>query len=488
MRGVIQLQRIRRLNGDGHVPGAYVLYWMQQSHRVACNHALEYAVEEANRRRLGVLVGFGLTDAYPEANARHYAFLLQGLRDVAAALEARGIRLVVRRGAPDDVALALAQDAALVVCDRGYLHHQQAWRRRVAERAGRAVIQVESDVVVPIEAASAKAEVAARTLRTKIHRAWDEYLVPLEEVPLAIDASSLDVEGDIDPHAPAATLATLDVDRDVAPVRRFEGGADAARRRLDKFIRTTLAGYAERRSEPGDWHSSLLSSYLHFGQISPLEIALAARRAPRTRAEDRGALLEELVVRRELSANFVHFTRRYDTYGGLPKWARASLAAHRTDARPVVYRRTTLEQARTHDPYWNAAMREMRHTGFMHNYMRMYWGKKILEWSRTPEAAFKTALYLNNRYFLDGRDPNSFAGVGWCFGLHDRPWTERPIFGMVRYMNDKGLRRKFDMDRYVEGVDALVRAEAGAQPSDPAMAAARPRAPARRRRRRRTGR
>ena len=176
---------------------------------------------------------------------------------------------------------------------------------------------------------------------------------------------------------------------------------------------------------------------------------------------DRRAYLEELIVRRELAANFVEFESRYDDYACLPGWARATLDAHRADRRPHIYTREQLESARTHDRYWNAAMREMRDTGFMHNYMRMYWAKKILEWSSDPAAAFRTVLHLNNKYFLDGRDANSYANVAWVFGLHDRPWPERPVFGKVRYMNAKGLERKFDMAAYLRAVDALIDAERG---------------------------
>ena len=204
---------------------------------------------------------------------------------------------------------------------------------------------------------------------------------------------------------------------------------------------------------------SLLSPYLHFGQISPVEIALRVRRASAGSARDRAAYLEELIVRRELAVNFVHFNDRYDRYDSLPAWARATLEAHRRDPREHRYSRSQLEAAQTEDRYWNAAMREMRHTGYMHNRMRMYWGKKILEWSPTPEAAYATVLHLNNRYFLDGRDANSYANVAWIFGLHDRPWPERPVFGKVRSMTAGGLERKFDMAGYLYLVERLVAAE-----------------------------
>jgi deoxyribodipyrimidine photo-lyase len=326
----------------------------------------------------------------------------------------------------------------------------------VAREARRTVIQVESDAVVPVETASEKEEIGARTLRPRIHRLWHDYLRALPAGAVGRSSLSLGLQGDFDPADPEAVLGRLRIDRSVGPVRRFRGGYAAARRRLDAFVRGELRGYAGGRNEPADWHSSRLSPYLHFGQISPLEVALAARRARGVGVDDRAALLEELIVRRELAINFVHFNRRYDSYRCLPRWAVQSLTQHCKDRRLAIYRRAALEAARTADPYWNAAMREMVHTGFMQNYMRMYWGKKILEWSPTPEAAFRRALYLNNRYFLDGRDPNSYAGVAWCFGVHDRAWSERPVFGKVRYMNDRGLERKFDMERYIREVDRLV--------------------------------
>ncbi|MDF2780746.1 MAG: photolyase FAD-binding protein, partial [Geminicoccaceae bacterium] len=215
-------------------------------------------------------------------------------------------------------------------------------------------------------------------------------------------------------------------------------------------------------SEPGAYRCSQLSPYLHFGQISPVEIALRVRAAGSGGERDRASYLEELIVRRELSMNFVEFNASYDRYDALPDWAKATLRAHQDDRREHVYSRRQLEAAGTHDPYWNAAMAEMARTGYMHNTMRMYWAKKILEWSSTPEDAFATTLHLNNTYFLDGRDANSYANVAWSFGLHDRPWPERAVFGKVRYMNARGLERKFDMRSYLAAVDRLVAQERGA--------------------------
>jgi deoxyribodipyrimidine photo-lyase len=453
---VIQPERIRDLNdaaerGDG----SYVLYWMQQAQRVGANHALGLAIELANARGLPVVVAFGLMDDYPEANRRHYAFMLEGLAEVAVELRERSIRFVLRHGEPPRVALALAKEAAILVCDRGYLRHQVAWRRKVADEAGCRVVEVESDVVVPVETASDKAEYGARTIRPKIQRLRDDFLVGFTPEAVEHGSLDLDLESDFEALDPEAMLDRLKLGRSVDRVSRFKGGAGPARERLAAFIEEKLDGYADGRNEPVARQCSELSPYLHFGQISPLDLALAAREAEGVDAEDRSGFLEELIVRRELSMNFVAFTQDYDSYAMLPGWARKTLGEHKRDKREHLYDEAALAAGGTHDPYWNAAMREMRVSGYMHNYMRMYWGKKIIEWSKTPEDAFATTLALNNRWFLDGRDPASFANVGWLFGLHDRAWTERPVFGKIRYMNDRGLKRKFDIDAYVKWTETL---------------------------------
>jgi deoxyribodipyrimidine photo-lyase len=226
----------------------------------------------------------------------------------------------------------------------------------------------------------------------------------------------------------------------------------AAQELLMGFIRENLDRYPAYRNDPVAGVLSCMSPYLHFGQISPLSIALNILE---TKSPSAGTYLEELIVRRELSMNFVHYNPLYDEFSGLPDWARKTLLSHSGDLREYTYRFSEFESARTHDPFWNAAQREMVLTGKMHGYMRMYWGKKILEWSETPEEAYRTALALNNRYELDGRDPNGYAGIAWCFGKHDRAWQERPVFGKIRYMNAAGLNRKFDAARYVARIEAL---------------------------------
>jgi deoxyribodipyrimidine photo-lyase len=382
--------------------------------------------------------------------------MLEGLEEVREALRRRGIRFVLLRRSPELAAAELSREAALLVTDRGYLRIQRFWRTRVATTAPCAVIQVESDAVVPVEAASPKEEYSAGTLRPKLRRILPDHMLRLKDRRVRKDslALSLDVECEEDYRA---LLNGLQIDRSVLPVNSIHGGTAQASALLDEFIGKKAGRYADLRNHPGLDHTSGLSPYLHFGQISPLAIALRISGEASLPVAARDAFLEELIVRRELSLNFVLYNERYDEYDSLPAWARKTLAGHRKDHREYLFDPARFEIAATHDPCWNAAQDEMLLTGKMHPYMRMYWGKKILEWSPTPEEAYRTALSLNNKYELDGRDPNGFAGVAWCFGKHDRPWPERKIYGMVRTMNEAGLRRKFDMETYLRKVAALKR-------------------------------
>ena len=480
-------ERITELNDQPQNKNAtYVLYWMQSAQRAQANHALEFALRRANALQLPLLVGFGLAPSYPGATARHYQFMLEGLAETAKTLANRGITLVLRLGDPPAVAIDLARDAALVVCDRGFLAHLRQWRYEVARTVRCAVIEVESELIVPVEAASRKAEYAARTIRPRVNRNLGRFLaaVPSEPVTIADPPTGTNdrpISGESLEDIPAL-MSTLRANTLPGPVSTFHHGGHAeASRRLQVFLSEKLEQYEENRSEPGLDVSTALSPYLHFGQISALEIALAAgaeefvagiesgaaemkhqpgsvgmRTTDEVRASARDALLEELLVRRGLAFNYTWFTQGYDEYTSLPGWARDTLAVHASDPRPYTYTVEQLEAAETHDEHWNNAMREMTVTGYMHNYMRMYWGKKILEWTEDPEEAYERVRDLNDRWFLDGRDPNSYANVGWVFGLHDRPWTERAIFGKVRYMNARGLERKFDMGAYALKVRRLI--------------------------------
>ena len=424
--------------------GDHVLLWVQASVRTRDNHALEYAVQEANRLKRPLVAVFGLTPGYPEANARHYLYLLEGLRDLRAGLRERGIPLRVALGDPVAEVKEAARAAVLVVTDLGYLRLQRQWRDELAAALKVPLVAVEAEAVVPVRVASPKQEYAARTIRPKIHRLWHDYLEPLE--PRELERRTTDWDPGEAVDDPAALAARLPIDQNVGAGHET-GGEVAALARLADFIAHDLAHYHERRNNPTVDGSSRLSAYLHYGHLSPLTVALAALEHPGPGTD---ALLEELVVRRELSFNFCWYNPDYDRYEGVPDWARRTLEEHGDDPRPARYTPEQLDRGETADPYWNAAQRQMVRTGRMHNYMRMYWGKKLLEWSGTPREAHATMLALNNRYEQDGRDANSFVGVSWVLGLHDRPWARHPVFGTVRSMSASGLRRKFDMEAYVK--------------------------------------
>ncbi len=461
-----------------------VLYWMQQAQRMEHNHALNHAISEANRMRIPLVAVFVLNGGIPDANLRHYQFLLEGLLETAKTLREKGIGFQLLAGEVPETIAALAGSNAYVVTDRGYLNWQKQWRSQLRKALPpEACCEVETDAVVPVRLASPKEEYAAATLRGKILRRLSEFL-EAEVEPVYTVASSaalqipaklprLNIQADTG-LAPLIEFAQthLKLDSSVNPVPDFPGGHAEAVKRLELFLEGKLRLYAEKRNEPALGIQSNLSPYLHFGQISALEVALQALEfceVPAYAAADLirdksgleplqaglASFLEELVVRRELSCNFCHYNPRYDSYACIPLWARTTLNDHLHDHRPYLYSLEELETAQTADPYWNAAQTEMTLTGKMHNYLRMYWGKKIIEWTPDPETAFQIMLYLNNKYSLDGRDPNSYAGIAWCFGKHDRPWQSRDIFGSVRYMNAAGLKRKFDMQGYLDKVAIL---------------------------------
>ena len=472
--------RIYESSGTLTRQGGFVLYWMQQAQRVHCNPALEFAFRQAEALRLPLQVVFILSDTVPEANLRHYRFLVEGLAETGRQLAELKIPFILIAADSVEAVTAATQKCALIVFDHGYLKLQRSWRNQVKQLLPEIPwFEVESDVVVPVKVASGKEEYAAATLRGKLLRQLEHYLQPCP-TPGSLSAKLLPIRIPDLPMLSFTARTTfeqvwefasthLKMDDSVSPVTSFRGGYSEAIRRLEHFLQQHLRFYQSKRNDPALSIQSNLSPYLHFGQISSLEIALrtleyseippyAAALLIKDKANPDplqggvAAFLEELIVRRELSCNFCHYNPDYDHYRCLPLWARQSLNNHLHDPRPRQYSLDNLESANTDDPYWNAAQTEMLTTGKMHNYMRMYWGKKLIEWSPDPETAFELMLYLNNKYELDGRDVNSYAGIAWCFGKHDRPWQERDIFGSVRYMNMNGLNRKFDLAPYLARV------------------------------------
>lgn len=449
---MIQATRIHLLNNNPEQQNHYVLYWMQQSQRVEYNHALEHAVIEANRLHLPLIVLFCLVPDFPDAQYRHYVFMVQGLIEVKKSLYERGISMYLMYGEPEQSVVSLALDAALIVTDRGYLRIQRQWRTAIASRVKCLMVEVESDCIVPVEVASPKEQYSAGTIRPKISRILREFLVPVKNVPLGKDSLSIKCDAGLFPGSVQKVVQKLTCDRSVPEIQDITGGYSSAQERLSSFIHHKLDRFGDLRNDPSLEYCSGLSPYIHFGQISALQVALEVKQ---TNSPGKDAFLEELIIRRELAYNFVWYNNKYDSYESMPAWARTTLDVHKKDKRDPLYSENELENATTHDHYWNAAQREMVFSGKMHGYMRMYWGKKLIEWMKTPQDAYRFALYLNNKYELDGRDPNGYAGIAWCFGKHDRAWKERSIFGKIRYMNAAGLERKFDIDGYREKVGRL---------------------------------
>ncbi len=441
-------------DGSPDADGGCVLYWMQRSQRGRDNPALNQAIALGNALGKPVVAAFGMTASFPSAQRRHYRFLVDALPEIRDALAARNVGFVVRIGEPSEVILRLASELrpSVVVGDENPLRVCRAWRFRVASGLAVPFVVVDSDVVVP-SALFPKEEFAARTIRPKMHRVWDDHLHPIPN-PRASHAMAPDAIPEGEAIDPDGLLETLKVGG-VGEVAGYRGGPAEAARRLRTFLTHRLSKYATERNEPTPYMTSELSAHLHFGHISPTTIALAVRDSGEEPAGV-ASYLEELIVRRELSINFVARNPNYDKYEGGPAWGLATLEKHADDPRPVVYSAERLERGETADPLWNAAQKEMVLTGRMHNYLRMYWAKKILEWTPDPETAFAITLDLNDRYEMDGRDPNGFTGVAWAItGKHDRPWGERPIFGTVRYMSLASTGRKFDSAGYIARVRSL---------------------------------
>ena len=433
--------RIRNYSLSKPISGDYILYWMQQSQRVSYNHALEYAIQHANQLKLPLLVLFVFDINFPQANQRHFNFMIEGLKEVEKELKKKNIRIIFRLGNMVEEVVKIARDSLMLVSDYGYLRIQGEWRAQVAKLLTKPFYCLESDIVVPVELASDKQEYMARTIRPKIQKKLEEYLIPFQTSKY--EGSFLSKIKSLNPD----DILDL-VDDTVKAVNTFQGGYIPALAKLEDFLSNKLQNYHLHNKDLVNSNYSELSPYLHFGQISVLEIVEKVKLSIAS-IEAKNAFLEQLIIRRELAINFCYYNANYDNFDYInPAWASATLEFHTLDKREYLYDLEALENADTHDPAWNAAQRQMVNTGYMHNYMRMYWGKKIIEWTISPREAYYNMLYLNNKYELDGRDPNAFTGLAWCFGNHDTAWKERDIFGKVRYMNYQGLKRKFDIDQY----------------------------------------
>jgi deoxyribodipyrimidine photo-lyase len=435
-----------------------VVYWMQRAQRGVDNHAVDLAVRVANLLGSPLVVYFAGISNFPGANLRHYSFLNQGLPDIEADLAARNISFVMRR-APHESHERFLEDvgAAFLVGDENPMREPERWRRELASQVRIPFWTVDADVVVPSKLIE-KAQYGAYTIRPRLYRLLPDYLHAYENPraeyewkrPRGFQADC--VHEDI-------TSGWKDLDRSVGPVGAWKGGTHAGLKRLKLFAGTLLETYGSERNHPEVDGTSCLSPYLHFGQVGPLTIALAvdaaAKGNPKLRAA-RDSYFNELIVWRELAVNFVRHTPNYDSAECAEPWAKRTIAEHARDERERIYTLTQLEHAQTHDDLWNAGQIQMVRRGWMHNYVRMYWAKKILEWTPDVATAVKYAIHLNDKYLLDGRDPNGYAGVAWAIlGKFDRAWAERPIFGKIRYMSRASTGRKFDSKRYIQKMERL---------------------------------
>ena len=417
------------------------------------NAALDIAVAAANELGKPLVVFFAPVPFYPHANLRHYKFLAEGIPDIAAALARRNVGFILRKF-PDHSLIGFCDEvkAALVVGDENPMREPEAWRQSAAKKLGVPLWTVDADVIVPSRLLE-KAQYAAHIIRPRLQAQLKRFLVPSTNpraaFPWKAPRSLLSIDPQIDWHRADLTEG-WSIDRSVSMVSGWRGGTEEARRLLHEFVQHKLRGYGTLRNKPEVDHTSRLSPYLHFGHIGPVTIALAVEKADAPIA-DKEAFLNQIITWRELALNLVRFNPDYDNFLCGEPWAHRSLAQHAKDPRPVLYTERQLENAETHDPLWNAAQMQMVTTGWMHNYVRMYWAKKILEWSPAPAEAYRVAVYLNDKYELDGRDPNGYAGIAWSIvGKFDRPWFERPIFGQIRYMSGASTGKKFDSRKYIQ--------------------------------------
>ena len=430
----------------GAFSGESVLYWMSRDKRVDDNWALLAAQSVALNNKVPLIVCFQYLGHFPEANIRQYGFQLKGLLELKNKLESLNIEFILSQGRASEVIPRIIDEKVVgtIITDYSPL---KVYKKRVSKVLNRTKIpfyQIDAHNIVPVWKASPKKEYAAYTIRKKIHDNLDQFLTDYPSL-IKHPYGNIRKDGILYDNI----VKGLKIDFSVQEVDWLVPGEIAAKNKLD-LLHDSLAGYDERRNDPTKDALSNLSPYFHFGHISPQRVALDIKNSSLPE-QDKNSFLEEMIVRRELSDNFCEYEPNYDYFEGFHDWAKKTLNEHRNDEREYLYPKEQFEHADTHDPLWNAAQNQMMNKGKMHGYMRMYWAKKILEWSPNPEEAMQVAIDLNDKYELDGRDPNGYAGIAWSIGgIHDRAWFERPVYGKIRYMNYNGCKSKFNVKRYIE--------------------------------------
>ncbi len=445
--GSFDKTRVISLNNNPVGEGA-VLYWMQRDERVHENWALIYAQQQANQRKVPLYVAFNLVPNFGEAPLRAYDFLLRGLEEVEKKLARFNIQLIIPTGQPEKTIpdLIKTHNIGEIVADFNPLRTPRQWKESVAKEVPILLTVVDAHNIIPCFVASDKQEFAAYTFRPKVHKQLKQYLTGFPKVKRhSWNTTPLYTNDWVD------LKKTLRIDITVAPVEWLVPGEKAAKKVLQEFISNRLSTYHEKRNDPNKESQSNLSPYLHYGHISAQYVALAIKEVRGVPMDAKDAFLEELIVRKELADNFCYYNDKYDKVEGAHAWAKETIAKHANDTREYLYTKDQFESAHTHDELWNAMQKQMMQEGKMHGWCRMYWAKKILEWTNSAQEAIDIALYLNDKYELDGRDPNGVVGVMWSIcGVHDRAWNTRNIFGKIRYMNFAGAKRKFDVKSYIE--------------------------------------
>jgi len=443
-------ERLRILRKAKEKPGP-IVYWMSRDQRAHDNWALFFAQELAFKKRAPLAVIFCLVPQFLDVTIRQYGFMLEGLQETEKKLSEKNIPFFLILGLPEKEIpkFAAQHEISALITDFDPLRLKIAWKKSVLDRVDIPVYEVDAHNIIPCWIASPKQEFAAYTFRPKVKRQLREFMDDfpnLKKHPFSWKENGGQTDW-------SKAKKRLKVDRKVLEVDWIKPGEKAARRMLNYFIQRKLLDYDAKRNDPNQDGQSNLSPYLHFGQIAAQRVALEIKKSSTSR---RQTFLEELIVRRELADNFCFYNEHYDDFKGFPDWAKKTLDEHRHDRREYRYSLEQFETSQTHDDLWNAAQKEMVKTGKMHGYLRMYWAKKILEWTETPEEALKIAIFLNDKYELDGRDPNGYVGIAWSIGgVHDRAWFPRPIFGKIRYMSYKGAQSKFDVKAYIQKVNSL---------------------------------
>jgi deoxyribodipyrimidine photo-lyase len=443
----INEKRIRLLQKGDEKKGP-VLYWMSRDQRVHDNWALLFAQNLAEEEKEPLVVVFNLIPKFLGAALRQYDFLLSGLKEIEKQLIDYNIPFFLLNGEPGiEIPKFINKNGiGCLVSDFDPLKIKRIWKRDTAKQINIPFYEVDAHNIVPCLYVSDKEEHGAYTIRPKIYNKLPEFLDEFPDIKKMKKANGIS-SGNINWERVEGELKT---DHSVKKVDWIKPGSYAALEVLDNFLNVKFDSYAEDRNDPVKDGQSNLSPYIHFGQISAQRITLQVQKA-NVNEESEKSFLDELIVRRELSDNFCYYNRNYDSFSGFKDWAKETLSKHKKDKREFIYSPEQFEKAETHEDLWNAAQMQMVKTGKMHGYMRMYWAKKILEWSGSPESAMKIAVYLNDKYELDGRDPNGYTGCAWSIGgIHDRAWSERNIFGKIRYMNKNGAKRKFDIKKYID--------------------------------------